>query len=368
MGTPTMQCPGSDCVAVYGGIGQISTPCLAHQPASARTRNEEVLYKFRLQLPIYLCYNSAAVLASLSFLNQIAGKAYAVHSPPRDPLLRLFNDPLLWGPVGAVLGTYLFFRGFSLLKRKRLVLDTPRSTVRGAALGPVELSGRATGPYSLIAPLSETECYYYRLVTTHVKDKRKSRSFEQCAPFFLNDGTGELMIDPAGAEIQFPPLATFDSGSLPDYLRHCLVQHGIPVADLVKVEEFCIRPEDKIVVFGNLQENPWPKPRPQEQDPVAPIGPGFLSEVAADLQHRAVLESHPALASRATPSSSREFELYPPVILAKGAAPFFISTFSQQEVVKNLALQSVLYIWGGPALTLFCSYSLLQRVAKLWSR
>lgn len=328
-----------------------------------------MLYKFRLQLPIYLCYNSAAMLASLSFLNQVAGKAYAVHfSPPRDPLLRLVNDPLVWGPMGAVLGTYLFFRGFSLLKRKRLVLDTPRSTVRAAALGPVELSGRATGPYTLIAPLSETECYYYRLVTTHVKDKRKSRPFEQCAPFFLNDGTGELMIDPAGAEIQFSPLATFDSGSLPDYLRHFLVQHGIPVADLVKVEEFCIRPEDKIVVFGNLQENPWPKPRPQEQDPVAPIGPGFLSEVAADLQHRAVLESHPALASRATPSSSREFELYPPVILAKGAAPFFISTFSQQEVVKNLAFQSVLYIWGGPALTLFCSYSLLQRVAKLWPR
>ncbi|MGE5726930.1 MAG: hypothetical protein ACM34G_17250, partial [Acidobacteriota bacterium] len=51
----------------------------------------------------------------------------------RDPLLRLLNDPLVWGPVGGVLGVYLFFRGFSLLKRKRLVLNTPRSTVRAAA-------------------------------------------------------------------------------------------------------------------------------------------------------------------------------------------------------------------------------------------
>ena len=292
----------------------------------------------------------------------------AVHEPSwaRDPLLRLLNDPLVWGPVGAVLGVYLFFRGFSLLKRKRLVMNTPRSTVRAAALGPVEVSGQAAGPYTLIAPLSETECYYYRLVTTHVKDRNKKRSFEQCAPIFLNDGTGELMIDPAGAEIQFSPLGTFDSGMLPDYLRHFLVQHGIPVADLVKVEEFCIRPEDEIVVFGTLQENPWVKPK--EQDPVAPIGPGFLSEAVADLQHRAVFQLHPAGGSRLMQSSSRKFDFYPPVILAKGGAPFFISTFSQQEVVKNLAFQSALYIWGGPALTLFCSYSLLQRLAMFWPR
>ena len=307
------------------------------------------------------------MLVLLSQIHQVGDVAARLRFSSRDPLLRLLNDALVWGPVGAVLGIYLFFRGFSLLKRKRLVMNTPRSTVRAAALGPVEVSGQAAGPYTLIAPLSETECYYYRLVTTHAKDKGKRQLFEQCAPFYLNDGTGELMIDPAGAEIQFSPLATFDSGSLPDYLRHFLVQHGISVADLIKVEEFCIRPEDKIVVFGNLQENPWSKQRAEEQDPVAPLGPGFLSEAAADLQHRAVLDLHPAGGSRITRTSSRQFDLYPPVILSKGSAPFFISTYSQQEVVKNLAFQSALYIWGGPALTLFCSYSLLQRVAMLWS-
>ena len=306
------------------------------------------------------------MLVMVTYLSRVAGQVNRAYIPShRDPLLPLLNDPVLWGPVGALLGVYLFIRGFSLLQRKRLVMNTPRSTVRAAALGPVEVSGQAAGPYTLIAPLSETECYYYRLVTTHVRDKKK-RSFEQCAPFFLNDGTGELMIDPAGAEIQFSPLGTLDSGSLPDYLRHFLVQHGIPIADLVKVEEFCIRPEDKIVVFGTLQENPWPKP--PQQDPVAPIGPGFLSEAAADLQHRAVFELHPTGGSRLTQSSSREFGLYPPVLLAKGTRPFFISTFSQQEVVKNLAVQSALYIWGGPALTLFCAYSFLQRIAVLWPR
>lgn len=308
------------------------------------------------------------MLAAGACLAMLAHLDRAVREPSwvRDPFVRLLNDPLVWGPVGALLGLYGFVRGFSLLKRKRLVMNTPRSTVRAAAMGAVEVSGKADGPYTLIAPLSETDCYYYRLVTTHVKDRNKKQSFEQCAPFFLNDGTGELMINPAGAEIQFSPLATVDSTSLPDYLRHFLVQHGISIEDLVTVEEFCIRPDDKIVVFGTLQENPWPKP--QADDPAVPIGPGFLSEAAADLQHRAVLDLHPPAGAGAARNRSRRFDLCPSVILAKGTGPFFISTFSQQDVVKGLALQSALYIWGGPLVALFSTYFLLQRVAGLWPR
>src|SRR5689334_9754143 len=114
------------------------------------------------------------MLVMVTYLSRVAGQVNRAYIPShRDPLLPLLNDPVLWGPVGALLGVYLFIRGFSLLQRKRLVMNTPRSTVRAAALGPVEVSGQAAGPYTLIAPLSETECYYYRLVTTHVRDKKK---------------------------------------------------------------------------------------------------------------------------------------------------------------------------------------------------
>ncbi len=289
-------------------------------------------------------------------------------SAARDPLLRLLNEPLFWGPLGAVLGIYLFFRGFSLLKRKRLVLNTPRSTVRAAALGPVELSGQANGPYTLISPVSKSDCYYYRLVITHVKgNRRHTRSLEECAPLFLNDGTGDVLVAPQGAEIQFPALATQDDGTLPDYLFHFLTQHGIPTADVAKVEEFCIQPRDPIVVFGTLQENPWPKPQMQAPESAARIGPGFLSETAADLQRRRAFASlDPAAPSGVASLSAGHFDLYPPVILMKGSSPFFISNCSQQELVQSLAFQSALYIWGGPALTLFCFYSLLQRAAGQW--
>ena len=56
-----------------------------------------------------------------------------------------------------------------------------------------------------------------------------------------------------------------------------------------------------------------------------------------------------------TPSVETEaFDLNPPVVLMKSTSgePFFISWRSQRDVVQELAMRSVLYIWGGPALAL----------------
>lgn len=310
------------------------------------------------------------MMAAAAFVAVLAHLPGVVRDPSwvRDPFLQLLNDPLVWGPVGAVLGVFGFLRGFSLLKRKRLLQDTPRSTVRAAALGPVEISGQAAGPYTLVSPLSTTDCYYYRLVTTILQGSRKRTcSIEECAPLFLNDDTGKVMVDPRGAEIQFSPFSSLDAGSLPDYLRHFLNQHGIPADRVATVQEFCIRPGDPIVVFGTLQENPWSKSQPQEL--AGRIGPGFVSEAAADVQRRRAFASlNPDAPSGDLAVSACQFDLHPPALLMKGSSPFFISNASQQELTQSLSFQSALYIWGGPALALFCTYFLLQRVARLWPR
>src|SRR5579859_3611360 len=49
--------------------------------------------------------------------------------------------------VGAGAGLYLFYRGFCLLQRKRLILNTPASKIRSASMGLVEVNGVAKGPY-----------------------------------------------------------------------------------------------------------------------------------------------------------------------------------------------------------------------------
>lgn len=155
---------------------------------------------------------------------------FAIDLPEEDPLTSfpfrqltwLLSQPLFWAALGILIGPYLFYRGFRLLQRKRLIMDIPRSTIRGAALGPVEVSGKAVGPYTLVSPLSKRDCLYYRVVvraqrqaasaySTYLWDRqaallafcfgflrqtfRKSSGLiidEVCAPLFVDDGTGEL--------------------------------------------------------------------------------------------------------------------------------------------------------------------------------
>jgi hypothetical protein len=191
---------------------------------------------------------------------------------------------------------------------------------------------------------------------------------EECTPLFVDDGTGVVMVDPAGAELQFPAKASLSAGSPAAYLYDFLARRGIPTDDLVKVDEFCIRPEDRIVVMANLRENPWTKRSAGEQDALAPIGPRFLSAMQAEMQQRVMARTNTGLEIPVGWTSSRQFDLYPPVILGSGSSPFVISHSSRQELSDDLAFHSTLYIWAGPALTLFCFYFFLQRVLGLWPR
>src|SRR6266705_4261015 len=80
------------------------------------------------------------------------------------PVAWLLTRPLFWAMMGVVFGPYVFWRGLQSLRLKRLIKNIPRSTIRAAALGPIEVVGKAVGPYTLVSPLANSECLYYRLV------------------------------------------------------------------------------------------------------------------------------------------------------------------------------------------------------------
>jgi hypothetical protein len=121
---------------------------------------------------------------------------------PSSVLLRLLADPMIWALLGFAAGTYFFLRGFVFLQRKRFIQNIPRSAIRGASLGLVEVSGKVEGPYTIIAPLSEQDCFYYRTVAWQGGERRAWRKVAEenlSAPLFLDDGTGKVMVDPRGA-------------------------------------------------------------------------------------------------------------------------------------------------------------------------
>jgi hypothetical protein len=103
----------------------------------------------------------------------------------------------------------LFYEAFYYLRLKRYIENTPRSKARSAAVGMVEMEGRAERAYNVLAPLTGMPCIYFRL-QKYVKEKgyqdqdywrRISDIDSGHVPFYLRDDTGRVLIDPNGAKI-----------------------------------------------------------------------------------------------------------------------------------------------------------------------
>jgi hypothetical protein len=187
-------------------------------------------------------------------------------------LLRRSSDsrPIVWCIVGVFAGLYIFYKGFLLLQRRHLILDTPVSKVRSASFGIVELNGLAVGPYTMIAPITERPCYYHRTVAWEWKNRGKNSQWVKVAaecmhlPFFLDDNTGKVMVDPRGAELdlhrdfqqEFCDGFFTTKQEAPPNVKSFLLRYGVSTRNKIKVEEFCIKPKNALFVLGTLDENP----------------------------------------------------------------------------------------------------------------
>jgi hypothetical protein len=91
-------------------------------------------------------------------------------------------------------------------------------------------------------------------------------------PFFLDDNTAKVMVDPRGAELdlhrdfqqEFCDSFFTTKEEVPPNVRALLSRHGIETRNKIKVEEFCIKPKNSLFLLGTLGENPGleltPKP------------------------------------------------------------------------------------------------------------
>ena len=182
------------------------------------------------------------------------------------------NSPvplLLWGVVGCIAGIVLFVYGFKLLQRRRLILDTPFSKIRSASMGMVEICGQAVGPYTLVAPITARPCYYYRTNVYELQQRGKNKQWVKVAtecmflPFFVDDNTGRMLVDPRGADLDLHRdfqqefsnsfFTTLDPA--PGNVISFLARRGVSTQNKLKVEEFCIKPKNALFILGTLAEN-----------------------------------------------------------------------------------------------------------------
>jgi hypothetical protein len=116
---------------------------------------------------------------------------------------------MLLGLVGVA--AYSFWYGFKAWRENRTVEDTPTSRIRSAAQGYVQLTGRGTMPPdgNNQGPLTRIPCTWWRYKIEERRSSGRSRGWTtvqsdtSAVPFILDDGTGQCLIDPRGAEV-FP--------------------------------------------------------------------------------------------------------------------------------------------------------------------
>lgn len=329
-------------------------------------------------------------------------------------------------------GLYFFFLGFRLLARKRLLLATPTSKIRSAAIGLVEVNGLAVGPYTLPAPITGKPCFLYH-TTAWQQNERKDRNWEKVAeemlhvPFFIDDATGKLLIEPLGADLDLrrdfkeeysASLLSGDLDQIPPRVSSFLLRHGLTATPHLRIEEHTIKPDDPLFAAGTLTENPGiqvraidpgkssqqnaQSPEPQTSAPEvirlssgpAPLSTREMSQqakIAAALTRAGITrpeawsaagvpypfastseentsisnfrENSPAAEQQSDP----RFDLTPPVVMMKGSNdPTFVISFrSQKEFVSALAWKSAAMIGGGSAIILLAVYMLLLQIQWL---
>jgi hypothetical protein len=334
------------------------------------------------------------------------------------------NELMLLSVVAIVGGLYCFIRGFHLLARKRLLVNTPTSKIRSASLGLVEVSGRATGPYSLTAPITGSPCYIYRTIAWRQDEESKTNEWKKVVEetlnvfFFLDDDTGQLLVNPASAELDLHCdfHQTYDqtwTSRLPDRATAFLDRHGIsPGSNHFRLEEWTIRPNTALYIVGTVAERPGlgsasphaldartsgisnkglssPPEIVRLSKPGTSSVPGGTTQQAkiAAALHKAGITSAAAWQAAGVPGGNvtveeaprvsqvsvngkempgsdeqSGFDLSSQVILMKGEnnSTFLISWRSQGEVVRSMAWKSAAMVWCGAALALLGIYVLIQ--------
>lgn len=161
-------------------------------------------------------------------------------------------------------------------------------------MGMVEVTGLAVGPYTMVAPVTARPCYYYRTQVWEWKQRGKNKEWVEVAsecmhvPFFVDDNTGRLLVDPRGADLdihrdfeqQFNNAFFSGENDAPGNVNAFLSRHGVVTSNKIKVEEYCIKPKNSLFILGTLTDNDSIEVTPvpiQDSEPVTCFAPQGLS-------------------------------------------------------------------------------------------
>lgn len=164
-----------------------------------------------------------------------------------------------------VSSAYVFILGFRKLRLKRLIQDMPTSKIHALAMGLVEIKGKVVPDKLLTSPFSGTHCVYYEIWLFHKSFignqivEHEPVYHSEAVPFYIQDSTGKVLIDPAGSgKIIEPSLELCNVGPRKvsqrvfEYLR----EKNLPGGNAYTIIEKLITPKMALYVLGTAGRNP----------------------------------------------------------------------------------------------------------------
>jgi hypothetical protein len=189
--------------------------------------------------------------------------------------------------VGIGAGLLCFFKGLRIYREHRVLADTPASTILGMAMGFVEVHGKAKPVQGRLvnSPVTRTPCLFYKVEIKGFVEGHGGRRWShhwtdsKGLPFYLEDGTGKVLVDAHGAEcdlirtawretggasfrgiveafrdLHAPPRFLVDDNELIGYAES-LSSNDSP-SKRYAFTEYCLLPEHWYDVAGTCVQNP----------------------------------------------------------------------------------------------------------------
>ena len=274
--------------------------------------------------------------------------------------------------LAVLLGGGLIAFGFVLLRRKNLFENVPTSRIRSVAMGFAEVAGLARPKATVTAPYSGIPCVYFRYkVEIETSRGRRGRTWQtteqgdSAIPFYLQDGTGTILVNPAGAEtVLQQSFRKIERGEGFFAKRKRCTEWWIVSAQKVFVAGTVSRVRDlaheaRMTLHDRLREL---KTDPEQMSQFDTNRDGRISTEEWGNAVRAVQEEVVREAA-SEPAAPAEDE----IVIGQGIGEkiFLIADRSEKSLLGRLALQSGAAIAGGAGLLLVFGVSLLARTGIL---
>ncbi|HAR41372.1 MAG TPA: hypothetical protein DCS07_01870 [Bdellovibrionales bacterium] len=208
--------------------------------------------------------------------------------------------------IAALLGgPALIGWGMINYKKKQLIDNTPRSKVRSASMGMIELKGFAEPWKKIQAPVSGSECCWWRCkIEKHVRSGKSSRwqtikQVDSVLPLYLVDETGRILVDPSGAEVDAISKTQPCTGSEPYFTTMgVLKQTGFlslfDIGSRYRVTEERIPIQAPLYVLGELMQRAeaLEARRQRYQDMIRAVKKDSVKMAVVDTNKDGVVDGH----------------------------------------------------------------------------